>query len=150
MSWSIFIEAHRAQVSRRRNLEERDRVLVFARDPVVLRWIEHELFGEPVSSSIVDSLTDVVATLTLSPPPWPRYLIIDAAELSEPDIRLLGAIREAGWPGAVIAIGDASTDAHRSLGIDAVVPRTLGCEVLRNELKRARAVALRAFEQKRA
>lgn len=140
MAWSIFIEAHRAQVTRRRNLDERDRVLVFARDPAVLRWIDHELFGERVSTTVVSTLTDVVASLTLVPPPWPRYLIIDAQEISPADIRLMAAIREAGWPGVVLAVGDASSAVHQSLGIDVTIPRCFGSEVLRNEFKRARSV----------
>ena len=134
--WSIFIEAHRAQVTRRRNDAERDGVLVFATDPAFLRWVDHELFGERFTSTVVSTLTDVVANLTLIPPPWPRTLIVDAAELSANDCQMLGAIREAGWPGIVIAVGDECSDLRRTLGIDVTVPRSFKCEALRNELKR--------------
>ena len=136
-SWSNFIELHRAQVSRRRQVDERDHVLILARDPAVLRWIDHELFGERVSSTVVATFADVVASLTLIPPPWPRYLIIDADEISAADSEMLAAIRNAGWTGVVIAIGDVSDAVCRSLDIDITVPRSFGCEVLRNELKRA-------------
>lgn len=133
--WSGFIAAHRA--SRRRHRDEGDRVLILARDPAMLRWIEHELFGERVTSTVVDSLSDVVATLTLRPPPWPRFLIVDTRELTSADIQTLDEIRAAGWPGVVIAVGDGSHDVHLSLGMDRTVP-SFGSEVLRNELKRAR------------
>jgi len=104
----------------------------------MLRRIEHELFGERVSSTVVQSLSDVVVRLTVTPPPWPRCLILDAVEASSVDLGFLAAIREAGWAGVVIAIGDASSGVCHALGIDVTVPRNFGCEVLRTELKRAR------------
>jgi hypothetical protein len=140
-SWTTFIEAHRARVTSRRNVDERDQVLIYARDPAVLRWIDHELFGERLASTVVGTLTDVVANLTLTPPPWPRYLIIDSDDISAADIRLLASIREAGWPGVVLAIGDAPRHLHQSLGVDISVPRNFEYEALRNELKRARSAA---------
>ena len=134
-SWSRFVAAHRGRAPRRRNDDGRDRVLIYARDAALLRSIEHDLFGERVSSHVVDSLTSVVASLTLIPPPWPQYLILDVTEISPADVQLLGAIREAGWPGVVIAIGDASGEMRHTLGTDVVLPRNFGNEVLRNALK---------------
>lgn len=137
VSWTSFVAAHRGHASRRRHRDGRDRVLVFARDATVLRWVEHELFGEQVSSTVVTALGDVVAHLTLTPPPWSQYLIVDAAELSPVDVALLGAIRQAGWGGVVIAIGDACDTSRQALGIDVVLPRCFGNELLRNALKQA-------------
>lgn len=116
-------------------------MLIYTRDTILLRSIEHELFGERLASQVVSSLTDVITSLTLVPPPWPQYLIVDAAELSSADAHLLGAIREAGWQGVVIAIGEASTEMRLSLGIDVVLPRSFGTEVLRNALKQAALAA---------
>lgn len=130
--WSSFIEAHRAQVARHRSVAERERVLVFARDPAFLRWIDHELFGERLSTTVVSTLADVVASLTLVPPPWPCTLILDGAELTAGDGALLSSIREAGWPGIVIAVGDGCNE----LVTDVSMPRSLEYELLRNELKR--------------
>jgi len=110
-------------------------VLVFAPDARVLRWIEHELFGETISTQIVDALADVVTSLTLVPPPWPQLLIVDADAIAPAEVELLSVIRTAGWPGMVIAIGEASAHLERSLGIDLVLPRTLECELLRKALK---------------
>jgi hypothetical protein len=134
-SWSMFVAAHRAHSPRKRRCAPRDRVLIFAVDPEVRRWIEHELFGECATTEHVGSLAEVVASLTLIPPPWPQFLILEAATLSRSDVDVLGAIRYAGWPGMVIAIGDVPDDVHRSLGIDRVLPRALGSEVLRNALR---------------
>jgi hypothetical protein len=140
-SWSRFVAAHRARAPRRRSYDGNDRVLICTSDANLLRSIEHELFGERLSSQVVSSLTDVITNLTLVPPPWPQYLIVDAAELSSADTHLLGAIREAGWQGVVIAIGEASAETRQSLGIDVVLPRSFGTEVLRNALKHAAAIA---------
>src|SRR5215471_18340791 len=130
ISWPMFLAAHRAPASRRRLRQTEDRVLIFAPDPLVLRWIDHELFGERVTTQVVESLAEVVTTLTLVPPPWPQFLIIDVAAISSCDTDMLRAIREAGWPGVVIAIGDASRDQLLSLGVDLVLGRSLDREVL--------------------
>ena len=131
-SWSMFVAAHRAHAPRRRRYAARDRVVIFAADAELRRWIEHELFGERVTTQHVGSLADVVTTLTLVPPPWPQLLILEAALLSKRDVAILGAIRHAGWAGMVIAIGEVRDDVHRALGIDRVLPRALRSEVLRN------------------
>jgi hypothetical protein len=89
-----------------------------------------------LTTQVVESLAEIVTTLTLVPPPWPQFLIIDVAAISPTDIVFLGTIRDAGWPGIVIAIGAASEDMQQSLGIDLVLDRTLECEVLRNAIKR--------------
>ena len=123
--------------------------MIYARDAALLRSIEHELFGERISSHVVHSLGDVIANLTLVPPPWPHYLIVDAAEISSADVRLLGAIREAGWHGIVIVIGEASAETCQSLGIDVVLPRSFGNEVLRNALKHAALTEQAARDQRR-
>ena len=135
VSWPMFLAAHRARSTRRRARVGRDRVLVFAPDEAMLRWIEHELFGERVTAQVVDSLVDVVTTLTLVPPPWPQLLILDVAAISPADLELLGSIRAAGWPGMVIAVGDPSDELRRALAIDVVLPRTYQAETLRTAIK---------------
>ena len=134
-TWSMFVAAHRAHAPRRRRRAARDRVLVFAADPEVRLWIEHELFGERLTMLVVESLAEVVGSLTLVPPPWPQILVVDTAAIAPADVEVLGAIRHAGWCGHVIAIGEVSDAIHRSLDIDRIVPRTLRCEVLRSALQ---------------
>jgi hypothetical protein len=133
--WSLFVAAHRV----RRTQIGRDRVLVFASDPMVLRWIDHELFAERVTTQVVEALADVVTTLTLVPPPWPHILIADVTAISPAEVALLGTIRDAGWPGMVIAIGAPSFDMQRALGIDLVVDRSLEAETLRKAVGVAEA-----------
>lgn len=134
-SWSMFLAAHRARSPRRRGRVNRDRVLVYAPDPELRLWIEHELFGERVTSQIVDSLGDVATTLTLVPPPWPQLLIVDVTAISSGDVETLRAVRESGWSGVVIAIGEPSETLHRALGIDLALPATRTPEALRTAMK---------------
>lgn len=134
-SWSMFIAAHRAQAPRRRFREDTARILAFAPREEVRLWIEHETFGERVSVEFVNAVADIITGLTLVPPPWPRLLILDADAISSTDLEFLAAIRQSGWDGAVIAIGDASRLLQRTLGTDVVLPRTLDCELLRNTMK---------------
>ena len=135
-AWSRFLAAHRAQRPRHRKHDGRDRVLILANDPMVRRWIEHELFGESVSSNIVESLGDVVTSSMAYTPPWLQYLIVDLAEMRTEDVDLLASIRNAGWPCVVIAIGDARNDARDWLVFDEVLPRTFGNEMLRATIRR--------------
>lgn len=134
----MFVAAHRAQ-PRRRLGATTDRVLVLVRDSEVRRWIEHEMFGERVSVDFVDAVPDILTSLTLVPPPWPQLLIIDLDAIARAEVDQLATIREAGWPGMVIALGDPGVTVQRSLDIDIVVPRSLKCEQLRNALKELRS-----------
>ena len=132
----MFLAAHRARSPRRRGREDRDRVLIYAPDPELRVWIEHELFGEPMTAQFVQSLADVVTTLTLVPPPWPQLLIVDVSASSPADIETLRSVRDAGWCGSVVAIGEPSEELHRALDIDRVLPATRTPEALRNAIKR--------------
>jgi hypothetical protein len=136
-AWSRFLAAHRARRRPHRNADGRDHVLILANDPTLRRWIEHELFGEAVSCSIVEALGDVLTSSMPFSPPWLQYLIVDRAEMRPADVDLLAAIRSAGWPCVVIAIGDARNDDARDwLVFDEVLPRTFGNEVLRGAIRR--------------
>jgi len=135
VDWSMFVAAHRAQAPRRYARANHERALVFAPDPTVRLWIEHELFAERVKIQIVETFVDVVSTLTLVPPPWPQILIVDVDAVSRSDIPLLATIRAAGWSGVAIAIGDPSLAMRRALGIDRVLGRSFASETLRNTIK---------------
>jgi DNA-binding response OmpR family regulator len=139
-SWSMFVAAHRAR-PRRALHDNNDRILVLASDPAIRRWVEHETFGERASVEFVDALADIVATLTLVPPPWPQFLIIDVDAISADELALLAAIREAGWAGSVIAVGHASEALQLAIGTDLVLPRTFEYERLRHAIKHVRSYA---------
>ena len=143
-AWSMLLAAHRTQVPRHASC---DRVLILARDPDVLRWIDHELFAERVTTQIADGLVEAISALALVPPPWPQIFIVEVAAFSA-DVTLLRTIRDAGWPGTVIAIGEPTKHVRTALGIDVVLDRALGSEVLRNAIRDL--TALRPRERKTA
>ena len=134
-SWKMFVAAHRDRAPRRRAGRSHKHALILTADSRVQRWVEYELFGERVTTQFVDTLVEVVTTLTLTPPPWPQLLIVDVAALSPAEIDLLGTIRAAGWPGGVIAVGDPPPEMRRSLAIDRVLSNTLMRGALRVALK---------------
>jgi len=70
--------------------------------------------------------------------PSPQFLVIDAEAMSPFQVAVLAGIRDAGWRGSVIGIGDVSIDMQHSVGVDVIVDRSLGSEVLRNALKHVR------------
>ena len=107
------------------------RALIYARDPNVVGWVEHELFGEAMSASVAASIAEVVSTLTVAPPPRAQVLIVHVAALKPHETTMLAAIRDAGWGGMVIALGDASDELRRALDIDRVLPLPLRAESLR-------------------
>jgi hypothetical protein len=136
-------------VPRRLSHAGRDRVVIFAPDPQVFRWIEHGLFAEPLTTQVVDSLVDVVARLTLDPAPWPQILILEVNAISSCDIEVLGTIRDAGWAGTVLAVGEPSRQMRRALGIDVVLDRSQESEILRKAVKqvcRVRPAPARCIE----
>ena len=110
------------------------RVLVYAEDPEVRRFIDHELFAEPVTSEVAHGLAEVIENLTAEAPRRAQILIVDLAVMAAADFRVLAAVRDAGWPGMVIAVGDAPAGLCRTLGIDRVVARALRAETLRNAI----------------
>jgi hypothetical protein len=130
LSWSMLVAAHHAHVPRRRRREMRDHMLVLTLDRAVRRWVEHETFGERMTIEFVDQLADALSNLASKPP---QLLIVDADAISRAEVELLAEIRDAGWRGKLIAIGDVNP---RSLGVDLALERKFDCELLRNALKR--------------
>jgi hypothetical protein len=137
ITWSKFLAAHRAHAPRRLRASGPDRAVIFARGPEARRWIDHELFAEGIACEYVDTLSDLVTSLTLVPPPWPQYLILDVAELSDTDVDVLVVIRATGWPGMIVALGLPSKPLQTLLDIDVVLPRTfaIGSELLRTTVR---------------
>ena len=129
-SWSMFVAAA-AQFPRRRMRQRLDRIIVLSHDADFRRWVEHEIFGERMSTEL-HGAAEIVTSLTLATS-WPRFLVIDGDTITSAAAK---AIREAGWPGIAIAVGDPSQDLIESLEVEAILPRTLHCELLRNTLKR--------------
>lgn len=108
--------------------------------PIAARqaWMETELARGGTLLQIGRSIEHLVAALVEDPAPRPQLLVIDVDALSGLDLLRLHAIRERGWFGTIIAVGDVPPDLRKSLGIDGVVATPFAQDVLGDALDRQR------------
>jgi hypothetical protein len=107
------------------------RVLLFAPDARVIASIEHALDDHPYVFQVARTAQEIVTILVDDPPPRPQVLVADFDALSARDVLGLHAIRDRGWFGAVIALGDVAKTLCSSLNINVVLPRPIDVELLR-------------------
>jgi len=96
----------------------RIRVLVFAPSESRLSWIESELVDEPVMVQIGHSVSQVVSALVEDPPPRPQVLIADFDAMNGGEIMHLHLLREQGWFGRIIALGNLPASLKSSLAVE--------------------------------
>jgi hypothetical protein len=113
-----------------------DRILAFALDAALSAWIEEELSGLGLALQHARSVREAVAALVEDPPPRPQIMVADLDAMTPADVLQLHAVRERGWFGAIIAIGNVADVLQTSLNIDRVLARPLGSEVLRKAVNR--------------
>lgn len=106
-------------------------ILIFAPDDKVMRWIEEELAELLLTRQVARSAREIVSALVEDPPPRPQLLVADFDSLTAGDVLGLHAIRDHGWFGSLIALGDVSDELRASLNIERILARPLGSEVLR-------------------
>ena len=80
------------------------RVLVYA--PARAAALETELADKTVLVQIGFSIAQVVSALIEDPPPRPQILIADFDDMSPGEIMHLHVLREQGWFGRIIALGN--------------------------------------------
>lgn len=110
------------------------RALVFARDELVLSFLEAELGEDEITIQIARSASQIVAALKEDPPPHPQILVADFDALDAAETLLLHAIREA-WYGSVIAIGLVPDELVKSLNIERVLARPLETHMVRDAVR---------------
>ena len=125
----------RTQVRRPRSPSTKQIAIAYAPDSEVASWIEHELVGERASLQLARAIREVVAALIEDPPPRPQMSIIDFDTLTPAQVLDLHRIREQGWFGSIIALGEVSDDLRASLNIDQVIPRPFRTDVLRKAVR---------------
>jgi len=109
----------------------RIRVLVYAPIEARASWIESELADEAVMVQIGHSVAQVVSALVEDPPPRPQVLIADFDALNGGEIMHLHLLREQGWFGRVIALGDVPGSLRISLAIEHLLRPPLTAGALR-------------------
>jgi hypothetical protein len=111
------------------------RVLVYA--PKRAAALEAELADKTVIIQIGFSVAQVVSALVEDPPPRPQILIADFDEMGPGEIMHLHVLREQGWFGRIVAIGDLPSALRSSLAVERVVTTPFTREVLRDVLRNA-------------
>ncbi len=108
-----------------------NRVVIFAPDPHLRRWIEEELAGESLVVAVAHTAADIVRALVETPPPRPGILVVDLDAMSPSDVLRVHTIRDRGWAGSMIAVGEVAAELRTTLNVEHVLARPLGSEVLR-------------------
>jgi hypothetical protein len=108
------------------------RVLVHAPFSARAPWIEAELAHRSIVTQIGFSVSQVVSALVEDPPPRPQILVIDFDELTPGDIMHLHVLREQGWFGRIIALGNVPPSLRTSLVIERVLSAPLANNSLRD------------------
>jgi hypothetical protein len=104
-------------------------VIVYATNPGIRRWIEEELAGE--NYEVIAAPMFVDATNALRGPEVLRQLVVvDLEALSPEEIAELQRVRDQGWNGRLVGLGDAR-EFSRGLRLTHAIPRPLGSESLR-------------------
>ena len=98
------------------------RVLVYARRPERASWVEDELKYHAVMTQLGFSVEHLVSALVEDPPPRPQILIADFDDMNAGELLHLQNLREQGWFGRIIALGDVPSELCASLSIERVIP----------------------------
>ena len=117
------------------------RVLVYAPSQARATWIETELADRSVMLQIGFSVAQVVSALVEDPPPRPQILIADFDALGAGEILHLHVLREQGWFGRIIALGELPLALISSLGVECVLVPPFARDALRNVITNAGFVA---------
>jgi hypothetical protein len=113
------------------------RALVYVADEARAQWVDEELADEPITLQIARNVTQVISALVEDPPPRAQILILDIDSVSPVELLQLHQIRERGWFGAIVAIGQVPAPLRSSLSIAHVLVPPLRRHALRNTITRA-------------
>jgi len=108
------------------------RVLVHTPGQSRNHWVESELRHPLIITQIGFSIDQVVAALVHDPPPRPQVLVVDFDELTTGDMMHPHVLREQGWFGKIIALGDVPPSLRDSLRVDRVLRAPLERDSLRS------------------
>jgi hypothetical protein len=113
------------------------RAVIYAPEPTRAKWIDNELAEEKFTLQVARTVEQVVSALVEDPPPRPQLLIADFDAVSPAELLHLHAIRDQGWFGTVIALGNVPMATRKSLNIDRVIAPPFTRHTLRNAVGNA-------------
>jgi hypothetical protein len=111
------------------------RVLALAAD-ATLAWIEQELAREAITLQIARSVAHAVSALVEDPPPRATILVCDFDALDPLQLLELHQIRERGWFGVIVGLGDVPAALRTSLAITHVISPPYVTNLLRSAIAR--------------
>jgi hypothetical protein len=94
------------------------RALIFAPGLEDAAWVESELADRRLTMRRVPTVREVVVTLVDDPPPRTQLLVIDVDAMDAIEVLRLHAVREHGWFGAIVGLGQVPEPLRVSLGIE--------------------------------
>lgn len=107
------------------------RVLVLAAD-ATLTWIVDELTNAAITLQVTSSVDHVVAALVSDPPPRATILVCDFDTLDAAQLVELHQVRERGWCGVIIGLGNVPAPVRKSLAVTHVFAPPFVRHALRN------------------
>jgi hypothetical protein len=118
------------------------RALVFAPTPQRARWIESELDRDGAVLQVGRTMANIVSALVEDPAPYPSLLVVDFDATSASDVLRLHAVRDRGWCGTIVGIGDVPAALRTSLTIDHVLKPPFVRDSLRDAIRHLRAATM--------
>lgn len=112
-------------------------VIVYAPAPERKAWIDRELMVD-TTIQVAQDVRELVSVLTGDTRTRPQMLVIDLDALSPGELFHLHQIREHGWCGAIIALGQVPPSLRASLQITRVIKPPFVDEALSDELAKYR------------
>jgi hypothetical protein len=129
--------SHPHVTNRQGSQSDQPRVLAYAREPARTAWIEEELAKEALILKFAQSVDEAVRILVDDPPPRPQVLVVDVEGLAAADVAKLHVIREQGWFGTVLILGNLALAARKSLNVERVIMPPFAKNSLRNAVMQA-------------
>ena len=90
------------------------RAILYGPEAQCERWME-ELSRTPIVVQVGRTVANVVAALIEDPPPRPQILIADLDAMTPGEIMHLHSVRDQGWLGTMIVVGDVPKSLQTSL-----------------------------------
>jgi hypothetical protein len=112
------------------------RVLLLVPEATVTA-IEAELADQAITLQVARNVSHAVSALVEDPPPRATIFVIDFDAIGAAELLELHSIRERGWFGAVIGLGDVPVELEGTLAVSKVLSQPLRRGALSTAISRA-------------
>ncbi len=121
----------------RQNVQVGPRTLVYV-PGLFSGWVESELDGTRALVQVGRTFEQAVAALVDDPTPRPQVLVLDFDALTAIELVELCSLRERGWFGSIIALGDIPKALSTQIGIECVLRPPVHGHALREAMAELR------------